>query len=295
MPHLSVTLVADPRGLRVTWRLDGVALATGDVLGRLPLSVAGAPTLDLADDALVARDDRGPVPLRAGTAEGEEGEDERRWSVARPTSGPVEVSYVAEPAADEPRAATPPLELRREGGGLSGALKSFVVLPPCPDDLEFGLRWDGSRGGDGWTAVSSLGEADGVSAGAGLERLGDTYVMCGDLAQPHRRDGLSVWWLTDPGIDVDAFAARLGTTYALMAETFDAPTHPYRVFLRTHPHRGLNGSAHPASFVMALNPAAPLDTGSIYETLAHEVVHEWLHLDGATEDVTWFSEGAADY
>jgi predicted metalloprotease with PDZ domain len=145
--------------------------------------------------------------------------------------------------------------------------------------------------------VSSLGEAaDGVSACTGLERLGDTYVMCGDLAERHHRDGeLSVWWLTDPGIDLAAFAARLGTTYALMAETFDAPTHPYRVFLRTHPHRGVNGSAHPASFVMALNPAAPLDAASIYETLAHEVVHEWLHLDGETRDVTWFNEGAADY
>ena len=29
--------------------------------------------------------------------------------------------------------------------------------------------------------------------------------------------------------------------------------------------------------------------------LAHEVVHEWLRLDGPVEDVTWFNEGAADY
>jgi predicted metalloprotease with PDZ domain len=296
MPHLSVTLAVDPRGLRVTWRLDGVTLAAGDRLGRLPLSVAGAPTLRLADDALVAQDDRGPVPLLVGTAEGEDGEEERRWSVARPTSGAVEVSYVAEPVAVEPRAATPPLELRREGGGLSGALKTFVVLPPAPEDLGFELRCAGPGTGDGWSAVTSLGEDDESRAGSGLELLGDTYLMCGDLEGRHRRDGeLSVWWLTPPGIDVAAFTARLGTTYALMAETFGAPSHPYRVFLRSHPHHGLNGSAHPASFVMALNPAAPLEAASVYETLAHEVVHEWLHLDGATEDVTWFSEGAADY
>jgi predicted metalloprotease with PDZ domain len=46
---------------------------------------------------------------------------------------------------------------------------------------------------------------------------------------------------------------------------------------------------------MALNPAYPLDEASIYETVAHELVHEWLHLDGPAEEVTWFVEGAADY
>ncbi len=80
-----------------------------------------------------------------------------------------------------------------------------------------------------------------------------------------------------------------------MSEAFDAPAHPYRVFLRSHPHRGANASAHPASFVMAVNPADPLDEASLYETVAHELVHEWLQLDGPPEDVTWFVEGAADY
>ena len=46
---------------------------------------------------------------------------------------------------------------------------------------------------------------------------------------------------------------------------------------------------------MALNPADPLDETALYETLAHELVHEWLRLDGPVEDVTWFVEGAADY
>ena len=223
--------------------------------------------------------------------------------MGRSTTGPVEVSYLAEPNAEEPRPATPPLELRKAGVGLSGALKCFLVLPPGPEDLTFEVRWtrSGTGGGpaNGWKAVSSLGEGDGRDgelAGTGLELLGDTYVMCGDLADHHHRDGqLSTWWLTSPGIDVEAFTARLGTTYQVMSEAFDAPAHPYRVFLRTHPHRGANASAHPASFVMAMNPANLLDEASRYETIAHELVHEWLHLDGPAEEVTWFVEGAADY
>ncbi|HEY2879788.1 hypothetical protein [Nocardioides sp.] len=129
-----------------------------------------------------------------------------------------------------------------------------------------------------------------------MELLGDTYFMCGDLREQHLREGpLSTWWLTPPGIDVDSFSARLGTTYDLMSHTFGAPAHPYRVFLRAHPHRGANASAHPASFVMAMNPSRPLDVGSLYETLAHELVHEWLHLDGSDHEKTWFVEGSADY
>lgn len=300
--HLLVTLAVDPRGVRVKWRLDDVGLNSGEPLCQLALSIAGAPTLQL-DGEVSAMDEAGAVPLVMSLAEDDDGDEVRTWSVGRSTSGTIEVSYLAEPVAAEPRPATPPLELRREGVGLSGALKCFLVLPPGPEDLTFELRWSRPGAGDGsvdsWMAVSSLGEGDGDHgelAGTGLELLGDTYVMCGDLTDHHHRDGqLSTWWLTSPGIDVEAFSERLGTTYQVMSEAFDAPAHPYRVFLRTHPHRGAAASAHPASFVMALNPTNPLDEASLYETIAHELVHEWLHLDAPAEDVTWFVEGSADY
>lgn len=306
MAHLSVTLAVEVRGILVTWRLDDVALDEGDVLAQLPLSIAGAPTLDLDDEAVTATDEGGRLPLVRSLGEDEDGDALHVWRVGRPTSGSVSVSYLAEPVAGEPRAATPPLELRAEGGGLSGALKCFVLLPPGPEDLTFDLRWvapplegRATSGPGSWTAVSSLGEDDGTAgelSGAGLERLGDTYAMCGDLGRHRHRDGrLSTWWLTSPGIDVEAFSARLGTTYQVMAEAFDAAAHPYRVFLRTHPHRGGSAAAHPASFVMSMNPANPLDEGSLFETIAHELVHEWLHLDGSAEEVTWFVEGSADY
>lgn len=303
MAHLLVTLAADPLGVLVTWRLDDIALNVGEPLGQLPLSIAGAPTLELGSEGVAATDDLGPVPLVMSLIESDDGEHLRCWTVGRSTEGPVEVSYLAEPVSAQPQPATPPLELRREGVGLSGALKCILILPPGPEDLTFELRWNRPVRRDGladrWMAVSSLGEGDGHGGeltGTGLEFLGDTYVMCGDLADHHHRDGeLSTWWMTSPGIDVDAFSARLGTTYQVMSEAFDAPAQPYRVFLRAHPHRGINASAHPASFVMAMNPADPLDEASLYQTVAHELVHEWLRLDGPPEEVTWFVEGAADY
>ncbi len=284
------------------WRLDGIAFGAGETLGQLGTSIAGAPAIDLDDDAVTATDDVGPIPLAAGVEAVRDGTPVRQWRAVRSTVGPVEVSYLAEPVSEEPRPTTPPLELRREGPGLSGALKCFLVLPPGPDDLTFEVHWEppsGEDAGDGWMAVSSLGEGlgrDGDLAGAGLELLGDTYVMWGPVADCHHREGdMSTWWLTTPAFDVEAFTTHLGTTYRLMAEAFDAPAHPYRVLLRASPHRGANASAHPASFVMTMNPAAPLDLKRLYSTIAHELVHEWLQLDGPAEETTWFVEGAADY
>jgi hypothetical protein len=267
------------------WRLDGIAFDTGETLGQLSTSIAGAPAIDLDDDAVTAVDDLGPIALAAGVEEAPDGPPVRQWRAARLTVGTVELSYLAEPVSVEPRPTTPPLELRREGRGLSGALKCLLVLPPGPDDLTFEVHWKPALGedtGDGWAAASSLGEGrgrDGDLAGTGLERLGDTYVMCGPLAH-HRGGDMSTWWLSTPAFDVEAFTTQLGTSYRLMAEAFDAPAHPYRVFLRASPHRGANTSAHPASFVMTMNPAAPLDTKRLSATIAHELVHDWLRLDG---------------
>ncbi len=300
--HLSVRFRVEPDGLRVGWRLTGVDVEAGEVVARLPSSIAGAPSIELSEAELATSDDHGRLEVVASDHDDEEGVPVREWAARRASAGAIIVDYLARPHEAEPLAATPPLELRREAGGLSGALKCFLVLPPRPEDLTFELRWEDVRAeadSSDWMAVTSWGEGTGENGdvrGRGLERLGDTYMMCGDLAERHLRDGqMSIWWLTPPGIDVAAFMERLGQTYRAMSDTFDVPAHPFRAFFRPHPHRGLNGSAHPASFVMAVNPEKPLDPTKIYETLAHELVHEWLRLDGPEEEVRWFNEGAADY
>jgi len=115
--HLLVTLAVNPRGVRVKWRLDDVGLNAGEPLCQLALPIAGAPTLQL-DGEVSATDEAGTDPLV--TSLDDDGDEVRTWSVGRSTSGPIEVSYLAEPVAAEPRPATPPLELRGEGVGLSG-------------------------------------------------------------------------------------------------------------------------------------------------------------------------------
>jgi predicted metalloprotease with PDZ domain len=294
MAHLQVALGLDREVVSVAWQLQGVALLPGKTLAQLPLTIAGAPTLQV-DKAVAAFDRHGLIPLSPSVTHDEDGEPSRHWTVDRATVGAIQMSYLAEPVTEEPKAATPPLELRREGVGLSGALKCFLLLPPGPEDLSFEVRWShlaaASEGDGEWIVATSLGEVDSRGGtqltGTGLERLGDTYVMCGNLADHHHRNGqVSTWWLTDPGVDVEAFTVQLGTTYQVMTQAFDVPAEPYRVFMRSQPHLGASASAHPASFVIAMNPATPLEPASLYETVAHELVHEWLQLDGPTEEVT---------
>lgn len=224
----------------------------------------------------------------------------REWHVRRATVGSVTLTYLSEPVEDAPAPATPPLELRREGTGASGVLKCFLIVPSAADDeLTFDIRWQPSPEGAPWIVTSSLGEGDGPDrrmAGTGRERLEDTFMMWGDLAARHHRFGaLSTWWLSPPGFDVSGFTERLAVTYQAMSEAFEQAAHPYRVFLRNQPYRGANASAHPASFVLAVNPKDPLAVSSLDELVAHELVHEWLQLDGPHEEVSWFVEGAADY
>jgi hypothetical protein len=165
MTHLRVTLKVETEGVQVVWRLAGARFEGGQPLAQLPLSIAGAPTIELDDEALSATDEAGPLGLLSALRTDADDEPVRRWSVDRATVGVITVAYLARPTRDEPRAATPPLELRREGSGSSGALKCFLVLPPGPEDLTFELAWDqpdGSGADDRWMAVSSLGEGFGV-------------------------------------------------------------------------------------------------------------------------------------
>lgn len=300
--HLSLTLSSEADGLKVDSRWDGLELRAGEVLGQIRLSIAGAPCIDLPADALTAGDERGPLPL-SPAMDTAEGEQVRQWTVQRATKGQITFTYKARAIAEWLPSPNPPLELRREGDGFSGAVKCFLVTPPSVGEVSFDLAWESSatptERSDGATLVCSLGESEGPSravSGVGLDLLAHTYMMCATEPVPHCAAGdISTWWLTPPPFDAERFTHQLGDTYRAMAGAFDAAPHPYRVFLRASPHRGMSASAHPASFVVAMDPSAPADERAIERTVAHELVHEWLHLDGPADDVTWFNEGVADY
>src|SRR4051794_27552699 len=121
--HVALRVEAD--GVRVGWRLFGLTFHEGDVLAHLPLTIAGAPTIELEDDAVTAADDTGALPLVNALGEDADGEPERRWRAGRATHGTVEVSYLARPIAEEPQ----PAPTARAPPRGHGALRSPQVLP----------------------------------------------------------------------------------------------------------------------------------------------------------------------
>jgi hypothetical protein len=74
---LLVTLAVDARRVLVSWRLADVAFDEGDPLGKLPLSIAGAPTLQLGGEAVAATGELGPVPLVMNLTEDDDGDQLR--------------------------------------------------------------------------------------------------------------------------------------------------------------------------------------------------------------------------
>lgn len=322
MSRLTVTLEPTSAGLLVEWELEPVELANGEVVALLPHAIAGAPVIELAAEELQARDAIGPVLLGYDEEVSDQGASVRTWRASRATTGPVSVSYLARPVEVEPIAGRPPVDLRREGEGLSGAIKGFLAQPAVEHVGDVRLRWRQPMEGtstSGWWCVTSLGELSSRDTQPGrnpgrnpdrqpdfqtsrearcgdLETLRDTFVMAGDLARTNHRDGpVSMWWLTATPDESSSFTQMLRRIYDAMADTFEGERSPYRVFLRASPFGGSAASAHQVSFVMTVSIDAPPEAKLLHETLSHELVHEWVRLDGDDVEVAWLNEGVADY
>jgi hypothetical protein len=260
------------------------------------VTVAGVPASVVTQRHLTASDDLGPMPL-ACTTTGSGVVTRplwRRWTVGRPSVGQVEVRYLAPYRTVDTHTAAghPPLDLRREGGGVTGTGVSFLALPPPSGRWQIGLRWQAS-GGSPLDGACSLGVGD-VTADGTTEVLRDSHYMAGDLNSA-RTAGVTVWWLTPPSFDIRAFTARIAKHHEIIAGAFGGSAGELQVFLRSNPYPGLSASAFPSSFVVGWDHGSPDAATRLDHTLAHELVHGWVHLDGEPDETVWFNEGAADY
>jgi hypothetical protein len=274
------------------------------MLAELPVMVAGVPASMVRERDLTAVDELGLVPLTGMVTDSPVvAWPSRRWLVGRPTVGEVEVCYVApyRTVDRDTRAGHPPLDLRREAGGVTGTGVTFLAVPPPSGRWRLTLRWQPS--GSAISGVSSLGVGDVATEGT-TEVLRDSHYMAGDLAgNSERCRGVTAWWLTPPAFDVSAFTARISRLHEIMADSFDGSAGEFQVFLRSNPYPGLGASAFPSSFVVGYDGSSPPPPERTAHLLAHELVHGWLHLDGdpdgdpggEPDQMVWFDEGAADY
>jgi hypothetical protein len=293
LPSLRLSLTVGVQDLQVVCRISGADLPEGTVIAELPLMIAGVPAVSLSRDALAIGDDDGQLPCRRETARSPDGGEIVCWRTGRRAQGPVEVSYLA--CARIVDAATrdgqPPVDLRREGGGLTGQGRAFLALPSGDDLWNVTLTWDGSAVG-----LCSLGEGDLVLKAVPLDVLRDCHFMAGPvITVAPQGSSLSVHYLSAPSFDVEVFARRVAQANQVLADVLGEEPGPYRVFLRCNPYRGLSGSALPGAFVAGWN-AQSIDLADQLEAfIDHELVHEWVRLDGSYQETVWHNEGLADY
>src|SRR5699024_4038051 len=58
---------------------------------------------------------------------------------------------------------------------------------------------------------------------------------------------------------------------------------------------GTGGTALPGSFAFGFSATEETDADELRSLLAHEMTHNWPHLDGPPADTSWYSEGMAEY
>jgi len=295
---LNLTLEVTDNGLLVAYRLAGVHFPVHAVVAKLPVRVAGVLTIRLDDEDLEVEDDEGAIGVRSEMCSSDDADDPATcWYTSRATRGAVRVAYRARTRVVD--AATsdghPPVDLRTEAGGVTGPGRAFLALPPLEGELDLSLTWviADRRGQIG---VCSFGVGDLDLGATSLEALLDCHYMAGDVTTvDHSCLPVSVHYLTRPSFDADAFADHTAQVNQALASTFHESPPPFRVFLRRNPYRGMSGSALRHSFVAGWNEHTVDSMERLESFIDHELVHEWVRLDGPYEEAVWHNEGLADY
>ncbi|MBB6250839.1 peptidase M61 [Nitrospirillum iridis] len=307
-PELTVTLkpaASDADGtvpfVDVTVDIPAVSAGAGAPLLRLPLVADNVRTVAETLSNLSASDDAGPLDLVVQDDADKPTRAYRHWTAARAVRGTLTVRYRAPVTTlANPRGAAPPLELRTDGGGFSGAAETFLIVPEADTAYRLAIRWDLSASGGGAAGVSSLGTGDVTSPDALTpEELGATYVMGGAVHRypevPPRQGFFSVWQGSPP-FDGTALMRWTETLYHHYLGYFKAEgTPPYGVFLRPNLVNAGGGVELNGSFIGTFDQKT--DERQFKFTLAHEMVHTFIESLDSPQGLqsSWFSEGIAVY
>lgn len=263
----------------------------GAPLLAMPVVLANTESAARALTGIEASDAAGPLDLVAKD-DPEALVFHRHWTASRAVVGTLHVRYRA-PVDNTPprRGSGPPIMLRIDGDGFSGAGNMFLMLPEAKTPYPITIDWDLSQMAPGATATSSYGEGDVALPAGPADRLARTVFMAGHMSREPAAvtgKGFSAAWLGQPPFDPHPLMQWTHRLHGWMARFFeDEGEPPYRVFLRFNPINAGGGTALINSFLTTYNAATTAD--SVKGTLAHEMVHTWTS-NGPGQ---WYGEGIA--
>lgn len=218
----------------------------------------------------------------------------KHWKAERPLEGEVRVSYRVRPRQLAPQDKCGPyFDFRAEEGGANSAGLSFLA-----DFDEYkgriSLRWDLSKMPEGSRGVFTFGEGD-VTLETSMEDLRQSYYCVGKVHSITQGD-FGFYWLSEPDFDMNAIAEYTKLLFAGMQKFFRDTESVYRIFVRKDPFLTSGGTALKRSYMFGWNDTQPVSVADKQNILAHEMVHNWPHLnDNPYGSTSWYSEGTAEY
>lgn len=304
LPELVITLIpggidagGDPSWLDVETRISGWQVAADAAFLRTAVKFAGVSAVDYETGDLAITDSDGEIPLENTVDEPDAGGFLywERWSPTRPTRGDILLSYRAPIELVVPRLGSgPPFDLRAQGGGVSGAANTFMIMPDTERPFRIRIQWNLDALEPGSIGISSFGEGDAEGIGP-VDRLVATFIMAGPIGRyPEAATDarFSAYWIGEPLFDAAALARWSATAYDAISGFFeDRDPAPYRVMMRPNPYQGGGGSALMSSYMLSF-PETQADAEALRETIAHETLHNWIGtIPGPPGTTSWFSEG----
>ncbi|MFT3755475.1 MAG: hypothetical protein QM769_05930 [Pseudoxanthomonas sp.] len=280
-------------GLHVRIEIDGGAQGIG-AFG-LPVSLGPLANIAARVSDVHLHDAEGDVPLNVtdGPAEGLFNSRQRLWTPTRATRGPVTLDYRV--AVSQEPVPGPIWELRSETRGISGAGRTFLLLPQDAREYRVRLDWDLRAYPQGAQAIDSLpADARNGAKPLPLDALRDLYLMAGDLfALPDDLDTDEPFRAAStaytPAYDQRDLLAWSRQAYRQLSGFYGEPElPPFTTLFRTNPLTDMSGSALPRALMSTMSSTLPRE--DIEQLLVHEMVH--VFLDGL-EDESWFQEGLA--
>ena len=275
----------------VALTLEGLTRAAGGELFRAQVETVTIPgcvpenvrITDDAGDVAFTVTESAPYPYKF-----------MHYAVERDVAGTVCIAYTVKPRPFcEGDRCGPYFDLKAEEGGASSAGLSF--LPEIAGlEGDISLHWDLSDCPKGATGICTFGEGD-LSYQGTLDKLQQSYFIFGMVSSITDGD-FGFHWLTKPSFDVEAIAAYARDLFGRMSQFFRDDGKTYRIFMRKDPYPTSGGTALMRSYMFGWNETQPVSVKDKQNILAHEMVHNWPHLNDNPYGITsWYSEGTAEF
>lgn len=245
---------------------------------------------------LQVTDDQGPLALKQleDVSEFDGMVVWRKWQAVRSTAGTVKIRYRVRVPKYDSRPG-PPFDLRRYGGGVSGAGCGFMALPEADGSFTLRLHWDLKNLKPGSTGRSTLGDGDFETIGT-IDQMVSCFFIAGPLGRYPEQgavNGFSAAWLGAPEFDVPKLMDWTAKAYSALAAFFGrTPATSYRFFMVAGPENpSPGGSALQNSFMLYVPEKSEYGKNA-RGTIAHEMTHMWTGgIEGPAGESFWFSEG----